>query len=347
LSGRWPEAERKVIIIQNIVNNISIALCTYNGENFLPEQLESIAAQTMAPAELVVCDDGSADGTLALLENFSGRVGFPVRIYRNERRLGAIQNYARAVTLCCGRYVALCDQDDIWHPGKLALSMQAMRDAESIYGEHMPILLHTDLQVVDESGAEIAPSLMKMQQLKHVAEEPLKTLLVQNFVTGCTVLMNRPLIGAALPLPENILMHDWWFALMAASLGKLVYISQATVRYRQHGGNEVGAKKYFSGANILRLARIEQMERMVARTVGQLCSLRERLSCLSGAQIPAYMSAYLDAALESGSRAACYARRHGIGKQGRLRNLVFLSILLTSRYLAYMEGYRAADRNHS
>ena len=310
------------------------------------EQLDSIAEQTLAPRELVVCDDGSTDNTLELLEDFSRRVHFPVRIYRNEHQLGAVQNYSRTVGLCRGDYAALCDQDDIWQPGKLAGSMQSMREAEMIYGQDTPVLLHTDLKVVDGCGEVIAPSLMKMQKINNVVKEPLKTLLVQNFVTGCTALLNRPLIKAALPIPVQVLMHDWWFALIAAALGELVFMPQSTVLYRQHAHNTVGAKKYFSGKNMMRLARINQLEQIIAQTIKQGLELKKRLENLSCSNAPDYLTGYLEAALQSGKKAASYARSHGIAKQGRVRNTVFLFLLFKSDYLEYLGDHRAINSDY-
>lgn len=337
---------KKVIKIQNTANNVSIALCTCNGMPYLRELLKSIAGQSLAPAELVACDDCSIDATLECLDQFSREAAFPVRIYRNSRQLGVIQNFARAISLCRGDYVALCDQDDIWLPDKLAVSLKAIREAEAAGHEDEPVLLHTDLQVVDLFGKVIAPSFMQMQKICHMATEPLKTLLVQNFVTGCTVLINRPLIKAALPLPENILMHDWWLAMIAASLGRLIFIPRPTVLYRQHGRNAVGAKKYYSAANLTRLVRLEQLEQVIAQTITQACSLELRLNQLSGAKAPAYLSAYLEAAFTNGKQAASCAGRNGIGKQGRLRNWVFLSALSKSGYLKHLEGRRVVDSDH-
>ncbi|MEW5785464.1 MAG: glycosyltransferase family 2 protein [Bacillota bacterium] len=322
-----------------------MALCTCNGGSFLREQLDSIAAQTLAPGELVVCDDCSTDDSPALLEEFARRAVFPVRIYRNESRLGVVRNYSRAVELCRGRYVALCDQDDIWQPDKLAVSRQGMREAEAELGGDIPLLLHTDLAVAAGDGAIIAPSLMKLQKINHVCREPLKTLLVQNFVTGCTVLLNRPLIKAALPLPAQVLMHDWWFALIAAALGKLIFLPRPTVLYRQHARNAVGAKKFYSGSSLKRLARVRQLERMIAQTVNQGLALKKRLDELN-CQEPSFLEGYLATALHDGKKAASYARSYGIAKQGRLRNAFFLLLLYKSGYLMQLGDQRAVNCDH-
>lgn len=300
----------------------------------------------MTPCELVVCDDGSTDDTLELVKQFSSRVPFPVHVYCNEQQLGVIKNYSRAVSLCSGDYVALCDQDDIWLPNKLDISMQSMRDAEKIYENGTPLLLHTDLQVVDQNGNMIARSLMKTQKIHHVEKEPLKTLLVQNFVTGCTTLLNRPLINIALPIPVESLMHDWWFALMAAALGKLIFIPQSTVLYRQHSHNAVGAKKYLSGKNITRLAKVNLLEQMIAKTVRQGLALANSLEHIKDSETPNYLCGYLEAALQNGKNAASYACSHKIAKQGWVRNTVFLILLYKSDYLECLGEHCALNSNY-
>jgi len=349
--ARITRKAKKVIKISNSGKNISsgalsVALCTYNGGAYLQEQLESIAAQTLPPAELVVCDDGSTDNTMALIRDYARRAPFAVRLYDNEHRLGVIANYSRAVSLCRGDYIALCDQDDLWCPEKLELSLDCMRGAEERYGQKTPLMVHSDLQVVDLQGRIMAASLMKSQNIHHVEDEPLKTLLAQNFVTGCTVLLNRPLAEAALPLPEKALMHDWWFALVASVLGRIVFLPRPTVSYRQHGGNTVGAKKFISVKSASRLARVKELEHTIARTVEQGLALLDRLEQRGTAALPPYLAGYLKAARQNGKEAAAYARSHGITKQGRLRRFVFLLLLARGRYLEYLEENCAAERNY-
>src|ERR1019366_197610 len=96
-------------------NRISVALCTYNGERFLSQQLASIGKQTRLPDELVVCDDSSTDRTVAIVREFAASVSFPVRVFENQRNLGSAANFERAIRLCDGDLIALSDQDDIWY----------------------------------------------------------------------------------------------------------------------------------------------------------------------------------------------------------------------------------------
>src|SRR5260370_27009832 len=99
--------------------SISVAMCTFNGARFLPEQLQSIALQTLQPSELVICDDGSTDGTVGILQSFALSARFPVRIFCNQETLGPARNFEKAIGLCDGEIISLCDQDDVWRPEKL------------------------------------------------------------------------------------------------------------------------------------------------------------------------------------------------------------------------------------
>ena len=145
---------------------LSVALCTYNGEKFIAEQLESIARQTVLPDELIICDDRSADQTVQILHEFANKAPFPVSIYHNETTLGVIRNFEQAISLCKGEYIALADQDDVWLPEKIEKSLALIESAQAQYaGEEVPLLVHTDLKVVDQQLKVISESFMHAQKL--------------------------------------------------------------------------------------------------------------------------------------------------------------------------------------
>ena len=145
-----------------------------------------------------------------------------------------------------------CDQDDVWHPDKVRVMQETLERAEDQYGAGTPLLVFTDQTVVDENLREIAPSLMRLQRQDPEATD-YRNILFQNIVTGCTSAINRSLAVLAGQCRDTtqIIMHDWWLALVAARFGKLVYLDVATVDYRQHGGNSVGAKNVFNFEYIL------------------------------------------------------------------------------------------------
>ena len=223
---------------------ISIALCTYNGEKYLQEQLGSIEQQTMVPDELVVCDDRSSDSTMEILGSFKERVSFPVHIHQNETNLGALKNFEKAINLCQGKWISLCDQDDSWLPNKLEILSRKMEQMEAAVGESTPILIHTDAIVGDESLNKIANSLWEFQGTYPQKGHSLSRLLSQNVVTGCTALFNRALWSRAFPIPEKAVIHDWWLALVASAFGKMGHVPESTIIYRQSGRNVIGAKKW-------------------------------------------------------------------------------------------------------
>ena len=312
---------------------VSVALCTYNGAPFLLEQLHSIAGQTLKAAEIIVCDDASSDNTAEMIKHFAASCAIPVRLFENASNIGVMANYSKAVELCRGSYIALCDQDDVWIPGKLEQSVEAMAGAVGKHGKDMPLLVHTDLTLVNERGEVIASSFLKYQRLVHLEEDPLKRLITQNYVTGSTILINRPLAREALPVPKGAIMHDWWLALVAAAVGKIMFVPRPTVLYRQHGGNQMGAKGYYSTENLKRLGRLEALEERIARTISQGLALEERLRERANDGGPEYLYKYLSAASENGKKAFLVARRSGIGQAGFIRNIIFLFLLAKGGYL--------------
>lgn len=274
---------------------ISVALCTYNGGAFLREQLESIASQTFAPAELVICDDHSCDNTQAIVSDFATRASFPVRFFVNDERLGILRNFETAIRRCSEPYIALSDQDDVWLPGKLSLEMSLLRETEQEIDPGMPVLVHSDLEIVDERLAPLHSSLRRYQNLGHSGNRPLSTLLVQNYVTGCTILMNRALVDVALPLSQKALMHDWWLALCAGLYGEIRTLPASTVLYRQHGGNEVGALNFW-GIVTGKVARYLMQYRAERRKsasdfrgkIQQAAALRAHIHGLQGGRHPVH-----------------------------------------------------------
>ena len=304
---------------------LSVALCTYNGGKFISEQLQSIAAQTVLPAELVICDDHSTDNTLENLNVFAKNAPFPVRIYNNDESLGVIRNFEKAILLCKGDYVALSDQDDVWLPDKLEKSMALMKKEEEKHaGKKLPILVHSDLKVVDQNLKVISESLMHMQKIHNEnSEHALKTLLVQNYVTGCTVIINKELKEVATPFPNGIIMHDWWLALLAASEGKIAYLEESAILYRQHGENSVGAKKYFSKKNLKKALSFNEMKSQIKKTILQVAVFSEYkpYTYLEGRKIAEEYVEYIDRKNYSA------ISRKGIHKQGFLRNILFYIFL--------------------
>lgn len=228
----------------------SVAMCTYNGARHIREQLESIARQTRVPDELVVCDDGSSDGTPEAVQEFAAGAPFVVRLYVNKKNLGSTRNFEQAITLCEGDVIALSDQDDVWLPEKLQ-KFEAEFAASPDVG-----LVFSDALVVDESLRPLDYALW--QSLEFTADwqrrlrqgSAFQVLLDNFFVTGATMAFRSRFRELALPINAITLrrfgkkqlefIHDGWIALMVAAGAELVPIGEALIKYRQHTAQQLG-----------------------------------------------------------------------------------------------------------
>jgi len=223
---------------------LAILLSSFNGARFIAEQIESIRRQTRTNWTLVVRDDGSSDATVPIVERLAS-VDPRIVLHRDQRgNLGPAQSFGvlMQVALELGaQYVAFADQDDVWRPDKLEIQLDSIRAGERALGTAAPLLVYSDLAVVDEELRLIHPSFLAFQGLGQGRDLPLRLLLMQNFVAGCATVINRALLLVALPLPD-VVMHDWWVALCAAALGEIRCIPCATVLYRQHGANTAGGR---------------------------------------------------------------------------------------------------------
>ncbi|MEJ8802678.1 glycosyltransferase family 2 protein [Pontibacter sp. H249] len=217
---------------------ISVVIATYNGSRYLEEQLTSIFNQTYKNFEVIVCDDISTDDTIKILQEYEKK--YRLRYYVNESRLGVVKNFEKAITYAQGKYIALSDQDDIWKPEKLELSLHLLKAIEQKDGEGKPALVFSDLAVVDDNLNIINNSYWDYMKL-NPKNTQLNRVLVENVVTGCTALMNKATIDMALPIPKDAMMHDVWFLLVASYFGNVSYLLNRTVLYRQHTNNVVGA----------------------------------------------------------------------------------------------------------
>ncbi len=236
---------------------ISVALCTYNGEKYLSEQLDSIVRQTRQPDELVVCDDGSTDRTVEVVDKFSATASFPVRLFINEQRLGSSRNFGRAIELCQGDVIALSDQDDVWTTNKLA-SMESFFDSQPDTDA-----LFSDAEIVDQSLQSMGCRLWDVikfspRERREVQDgNAIRTLLRHNVVTGAAMAFRRQLCPLLLPIPVDG-VHDAWIALLIAAAGHLRSLPQPLILYRQHSDNQIGAR---------RRSLFEQMRRPCERAI--------------------------------------------------------------------------------
>lgn len=225
---------------------IEILMATYNGERYLREQLDSILNQTHVDWVLTIQDDCSTDGTVDILKEYQQKYPDKVRYSINTEPSGcAKNNFFSLINKCKSQYAMFADQDDVWDSNKIEISVAKMREMEVAHGKDVPLLVHTDLRVVNENLQLLNKSMFKMQHM-----DPdrcsLNYLVVQNIITGCTVLVNRPLLDKVKVIPQQAKMHDMWLGLIAAAFGNIGFVSQATIRYRQHDDNSNGARSSYS-----------------------------------------------------------------------------------------------------
>lgn len=257
---------------------VDILLATFNGELFIEEQIQSILKQTFNDWILIVRDDGSSDRTREIIFRYS--LKYPDKIINIQDGLpsgSAKNNFLSLLKHSKNKYVMFCDQDDIWLPNKIELCLKAMQTEEQHYPSS-PILIHSDLTVVNENGAIICASLYEMQNIKMSYFNRIERLLVQNAITGCTMMINRALADMLSTIPNDAIMHDWWIALHAIIFGKIVYLKDSQILYRQHVSNTVGAKDTRSIAYIThQLRNIKGMKDNINQTYLQARALYECL----------------------------------------------------------------------
>lgn len=221
---------------------IDILLSTYNGEKYLAEQLDSLFRQSFQEFRIIVRDDCSSDGTIAILQRYQSAHPYKMEIIYGEHNIGYIKSFEYLLSISTSDYAMFCDQDDVWMPEKISVSLRRMKQCEATYGTATPILVHTDLKVADENLNIICHSFIAYSGIPVVPlEKDIHYLGFSNTATGCTSIFNRALISIALPF-RNGIMHDAWMAISAKMYGQIDFVAEPTILYRQHGHNSLGAK---------------------------------------------------------------------------------------------------------
>jgi glycosyltransferase involved in cell wall biosynthesis len=318
---------------------VSIAVCTYNGERFIGAQMESLLAQSSLPDEIVLADDASTDGTCAILDAFAARArseGIEVTLVARDQNIGFVQNFSDALLRTRGDIVFLCDQDDTWHPRKIAQMRERFTHDPAL------TLLHSDGELVDAELEPMGSTMFDALQVKpwelaaiH-AGRAFEVLVRRSMVTGAATAFRRSLLATGLPIGQGWI-HDEWLAIVAALIGKVDVLPAALIAYRQHGGNEVGMRPRTLRDRIDDLFRpraawlAAQIERM-----RELAHWADRHSTL----------------LHPGSRMILderirhFAARLAIGGQPRWRRLApVLAEQRHGRYAKFSNGHRSLLRD--
>lgn len=316
----------------------SVVLCTYNGVRFLEAQWDSLLAQSRRPDEIIVRDDGSDDGTWALLDTLSARAeakGVRVRRARNPHNLGYVANFEAALRDASGDVLFLCDQDDVWHAKKLATLMAAFEQRPDL------LLLCTNARRIGEDGTALPRSLFEVLkvsrgELRHIhAGQGFDVLLRRSLATGATIALRRTLLTDALPFPSGW-VHDEWLAIIAAALGGFDCVEQPLVDYRQHTANQIGMPDRDLAAKWRDLVkpRAALIDMLMARDE----SLQQRLVAL-GSRVP-------DASHEGVAEKLRHLHARSDVRDVPLRRFgTVLRETASGRYRRYGTGWRSALRD--
>jgi glycosyltransferase involved in cell wall biosynthesis len=222
--------------------SVAVALCTFNGESFLAEQLESIAHQTRRPDRVVVRDDYSTDGTATVLEDFARRCELDVRITRNETRVGVTRNFERVLRDADADLIALCDQDDRWYPHKLATL------CELLEGDSTAAAACGDLTCVDVAGNDLGSSVWQRLGFDEAHRGSMAhagsfgPLLRANVIPGASLVIRSEYRDLVLPFPEHH-FYDWWVVVLLQAVSHLAFAREPLQAYRFHAGNTVGLER--------------------------------------------------------------------------------------------------------
>jgi glycosyltransferase involved in cell wall biosynthesis len=243
---------------------VSIALATYNGHKYLGDLLKSLRAQTWPQLDIVVFDDASSDNTVEIIEAHQERLNLKITV--NARRAGVIANFDQALGACTADYIALADQDDVWRRDKVSKLMTRMLEVEAEVGRATPILIFSNMQVVSSNLRPIKPFKIFPSVKAVEANQTVGWLLLRNYISGCSMLMNRALLDRAHPTPDGFFMHDWWIALVAATFGVVRGVDDTLLQYRQHAVNTYGIQKVppilaYRGAKARRTAYAKYLAR--------------------------------------------------------------------------------------
>jgi glycosyltransferase involved in cell wall biosynthesis len=262
-------------------SNCDVILAVWNGERYLPAMLDSLLSQTTRDFNVLVRDDGSRDGTLEILETYKPKFDGRLSVIAGEPSGSATANFGILLRETKADYVLFADQDDVWKPEKVELTLRSLKDAEAKYGKSTPIYFATDIEVVNKDLEPISPSYWKWKRLNPSMMSKLSQSLICVSIQGMASGINRALVDLANPVSAKAISHDWWAQLIAAAMGKVICDPTTTALYRVHGGNasipkQVGVVPYLKlglDASFLRRGlgrRIEQANALADALEGKM-----------------------------------------------------------------------------
>jgi glycosyltransferase involved in cell wall biosynthesis len=297
-------------------------MAAYNGEKYVAQQLESLLRQTRLDFVVHIHDDHSTDKTWEIIKSYESRNPGKIIVFQNPHNSGGAQhNFINMMINVKDEYVMLCDQDDVWMPDKVEKTIKKIRDLETLYGKDTPILVHTDLTVVNENLGVISPSYRRAMKVGYYRIK-LRHLIIQNIVTGCSAAYNRSLASLMMAAPDYMVMHDWWLGLIAAAFGRIGYLNEPSLLYRQHAANQMGAHDVRTlGYKLKKLTHGNDVRQIISRTYRQAAAfLRMYWPLLSTEQIT-LLTAYVQIPQEHKLMRCMWIIRLGVLKHGISRKI--------------------------
>lgn len=302
---------------------VSILLATYNGEKFIAEQLDSLISQSVENIRVFIRDDCSTDSTCEIIQQYI--IEHPQIFSLTKRQTNSGSPWKNFMELAIAHanddYVMLCDQDDVWLPNKVELTLKKMQMTEMSLTERKPILIFTDLKIVDSRLNIISESLQKSMDADF-RRTSLNQLLMQNTTAGCTIMYNRALGQLLTYVPDFIVMHDWWLVQIASAFGVVDFVNESTILYRQHGENQIGATNVRSVSYLIdRLFRLKDMRKALTGAFAQAQSFYNIFGEQLSDSQHELLQAFVDIPSQSKVQRCLSLCRLGSFKKGILRKI--------------------------
>lgn len=271
------------------MKKISIILATYNGREYIAEQLNSLLESDgffELVDEVIISDDNSTDRIIEVINDYCSNYPM-IKCISNTSSPGVVNNFMNGVRAAKNDFIMFCDQDDVWLPNKIKTMHKSMMAMDAEYSQNIPLLAFSDLYIVDEKLNIICSSFMDFHNINMKEALATERLILNNVSPGCVTIVNRKLIELAqIDTARNWVMHDWWFMLLASSLGKIAYVDKPLMLYRQHENNVVGSNRKSILQKLLRLpAVIVEYNKCLSnrrKQAAQLLFVLKSMNCKSG-----------------------------------------------------------------
>ncbi|MBZ5975034.1 glycosyltransferase family 2 protein [Leuconostoc gelidum subsp. gelidum] len=305
---------------------IAVLVATYNGEKYLTEQIKSLLIQKKVDVTIYIHDDYSKDGSFEIINRLSSEFPDKIKVLNSDKNLGVVRTYQFLLDNVEADYYFFCDQDDVWYDDKIIQEVKIL-----VHSDNRPALVYSDLEVVDSDLNTITNSMFTHMNVKN--SEKTSMLLTQNVITGNTVGFNRALRNLVVNVfrmdNDFVLMHDGWLGLIASIYGDLIFLNKPTVKYRQHANNVIGARK----SKLNKLFKVNKLRKAIVNTILQAELLDKKMSLVvdTNSKSQNIVHSYATILNYTPKKRLRLLIKNQLKKQGLLRNIVFVILILTEK----------------